>query len=215
MATIVPAILESDPARYKALIESYNTFAKRVQIDISDGEFAPTKTLPETQTYWPKQWQVDMHMMVIQPSAHLDTLLKLQPSLVIFHAETQEDLLPLFATLKKSGIKTGVAILKHTFPGSIKPILDVVDHALIFGGDLGKQGAVADLLLLEKVHIIRNLKPDLEIGWDGGATIQNIRTIAQSGLDVINVGSALATAPDPAATMKALEEESEKPGVAI
>ena len=74
---IAPAILANTPEDYKAQIERLHGFAERVHIDVTDGEFAENLTVPETQIWWPKEWKVDIHMMVARPSEHLATIIKL------------------------------------------------------------------------------------------------------------------------------------------
>jgi len=215
MPTLVisPTILTDDSSRYKLIIETYHPFTKRAQVDISDGSLAPDITIPDTAVWWPKGWTIDIHMIVAQPSSHVPTLLKLMPNLVILHPEAQEDLLPIFAALQKNGIKAGVAIMRDVYPGNIHPIIEAADHAMIFSGNLGQSGGTAELIQLEKVRIIKKIKPTIEIGWDGGANLKNIRTIAQAGINVINVGSAILGSQDPAKMYADLVAEAEKPGV--
>ncbi|MDR3298093.1 MAG: hypothetical protein LBT19_01840 [Candidatus Nomurabacteria bacterium] len=213
LITISPTILTDDPNRYKQLVELYHPFTKRAQIDISDGTLAPSRTVPINTTWWPKGWLVDIHMMVMQPSLYLDILTKLKPNLVIFHSEVQEDLTTVFDTLRQNDIKVGLAILKPTFPGDVRQYIADADHVMIFSGELGQNGGAADLLQLEKVRIIKSIKKDVEIGWDGGANVSNVRTIAQAGVNVINVGNALASADNPAKTYTMLSAEAEKQGV--
>lgn len=213
--SIVPTILTDNKQDYRAQAERINIFTRRVQIDVTDGIFAPTQTLDITNIWWPKNWEADLHLMVSNPSEHLDTVLKLNPSLCILHAEANEDLLPSFEILKNAGIKTGVALLPSTFPGNIKPYIDAADHVLIFAGQLGVQGSPADMMQMEKIPLIRNMKPELEIGWDGGANMTNIRAIAHADVDVINVGSAISQAPDPAQAFQELVSEIDKNGVVI
>ena len=151
--SIVPSILSADKEEYRMQVERINIFTRRVQIDVTDGVFAPSQTLDITDVWWPKNWQADLHLMVAQPSLYLDTILKLNPSLCILHAEASENLFPVFDSLKSAGIKTGVALLPSTYPGNAKAYIDVVDHVLIFAGQLGAQGGQADLMQMEKVHI--------------------------------------------------------------
>lgn len=215
MAEIVPTILTNDGEQYKKLVTTFQPFAKRVQIDVSDGTFAPSATLPLNQVYWPKEWQIDFHMMVVRPSEHLPLILQLKPSLCIFHAESGENLLPLFEQLKAAGIKTGVAIMRSTFPGSIKQYIEAADHVLIFAGEIGKQGSQADMLQTEKIPLVKAINPNAEIGWDGGANLRNVRAIYRAGADVINVGSAISNATDPGAMYEALVADLDKRGVVI
>ena len=159
--SIVPTILTDNKQEYRAQAEKINFFTRRVQIDVTDGKFAPTQTLDITNIWWPKNWEADLHLMVTNPSEHLDTVLKLNPSLCILHAEASEDLLPSFQTLKDAGIKVGVALLPS------------------------------------------------------GANITNVRAIAHADVDIINVGSAIATADNPAAVFEELVAEIDKNGVVL
>lgn len=213
--TIVPAILTNNKVDYRAQLERINLYSRRVQIDVTDGVFAPNQTLDVTNVWWPKGWKADLHMMVTRPSQHIDTILKLSPSLCIFHAEAKENLLPIFETLKAHGIRTGLALLPSTYPPTVKPYIDAVDHVLIFAGQLGAQGGTADMMQMEKIPLIRNMKPELEIGWDGGANLGNIRALAHADLDVINVGSTLAKAENPVKVYESLVAEIDKTGVAL
>lgn len=213
--SIVPTILTDNKQDYRAQAERINVFTRRVQIDVTDGVFAPTQTLDITNIWWPKNWEADLHLMAARPSESLETILKLSPSLCILHAEASEDLLPTFAALKEAGIKTGVALLPSTFPGLVKPYIEAADHVLVFAGQLGVQGSPADLMQMEKIPLIRNMKPEVEIGWDGGANLSNIRALAHADLDVINVGSALSTAENPAEVFQQLVAEIDKNGVVL
>lgn len=213
--SIVPSILTDNKQEYRAQAERINVFTRRVQIDVTDGVFAPNETLDITNVWWPKNWEADLHLMATNPSAHIDTILKLSPSLCILHAEASEDLTPCFQVLKDAGIKTGLALLPSTFPGNVQPYIEQVDHVLIFAGQIGVQGSQADLMQMEKIPLVRNMKPELEIGWDGGANMTNIRAIAHADVDVINVGSAISQAPDPAQAFQELVAEIDKNGVVL
>ena len=213
--SIVPTSLTDNKQDYRSLVESINVFTRRVQIDVTDGIFAPTQTLDVTNIWWPKNWQADLHLMAVKPSEHLDTILKLNPSLCIFHAEAQEDLMPSFEALKNAGIKTGLALMQPTFPGNVKQYIEAVDHVLIFAGKIGVQGSPADMMQMEKIPLIRNMKPEIEIGWDGGANMANVRALAHADLDVINVGSAIVKSENPAQAFQDLVAEIDKNGVVL
>lgn len=213
--TVVPAILAQSKLEYRQQIERVNSFTRRIHIDVSDGVFAPATTLDISNVWWPKEWKADMHLMAAYPSQQLDIILKLKPSLCILHAEAQEDLLPMFATLQQEGIRTGVALLPTTYPGLVKQYIDAVDHVLIFAGQLGVQGSPADMMQTEKIGIVRSMKPELEIGWDGGANKNTMRALSHADLDVINVGSALSKVENPAEAYHEMVAEIDKNGVLI
>ena len=100
-----------------------------------------------------------------------------------------------------------------TYPGQVKSYIEAVDHVLVFAGALGKQGGQADLLQMEKIKLIREINPTVEIGWDGGANLTNVRALAHADLNVINVGSAISKTQDPKAAYHQLIEESKKRGI--
>lgn len=213
MAVVAPTILTETLDEYKASIDRLTPFAKRVHIDISDGEFAPHFLLGEAQLYWPKEWEVDIHAMVSRPSEHIAQLINLKPSLIIFHAEIQEDRAALVNQIKAAGIKAGVALLRSTVPSTLTDIIKLVDHVMVFSGELGKNGGTASLMQLEKVRLIKAINPAVEIGWDGGVNLENAYTLAQGNVNVLNVGSTISGAENAAETYAALTKEINKHGV--
>lgn len=213
MAVVAPAILCETEDDYKATVERLHSFAQRVHIDLTDGEFAPTFTVGVNQIWWPQEWTVDIHAMVMRPSQYVDALIQMKPATVIFHAEGAEDLTPTIAKLKQAGIKAGVALLKPTVPSTVEPYIQSADHILVFSGDLGHYGGTASLMQLEKVRLIRNIHPEVEVGWDGGANAENAFSLVQGGVDVVNCGGAINKADDPEAAYKQLVDEINKHGV--
>lgn len=213
MSVIAPCITVETPEAFKASVEQLQTFAARVHVDTSDGEFAPAFLLGVDQMYWPATWQVDVHAMVARPSEHMARLIALKPSLIIFHAEIQEDRAALVAQIKAAGIKAGVALLKTTVPSTVADIIRLVDHVMIFSGDLGHYGGTASLMQLEKIRLVKAINPAVEIGWDGGVSLENAYTLTQGGVDVLNSGGAIAKAENPAGMYEALTKEINKHGV--
>ena len=89
----------------------------------------------------------------------------------------------------------------------IKSALGNIDHVLVFSGNLGYQGgSEADVALLDKVKKLRELKPTLEIGWDGGVSDQNARQLAEGGVDVLNTGGFVHNAENPSDAYAKLKE---------
>ncbi len=213
MSVIAPCITVETAEDYQAAVERIHPFAQRVHVDISDGEFAPTFLIGESQVWWPKEWTVDIHAMVARPAEHVEALIKLKPNLITFHVETGINLLPLMAQIKQAGIKAGVALLKTTVPSTVSEAIKAADHVMVFSGDLGHYGGTASLMQLEKVRLIKAINPNAEIGWDGGVSIDNAYTLTQGGVDVLNTGGAIATATDPGLAYATLVKEINKHGV--
>lgn len=213
MSTIAPTVLASTPEEYKAGLERIHTFATRVHVDLSDGSFAPTQTIASSQIWWPQEWQTDVHAMVADPAQYVDQLLALRPHMIIFHAEVKTDLLSVMQTVKIGGVKAGIALMRSTVPSDVAGLIEAADHVMVFSGELGKYGGKASLMQLEKVRLVKTINNAVEIGWDGGVTNENAFSLAQGGVDVMYVGSAIQKADDPQAAYAALVKEVSRQGV--
>lgn len=207
MSQICPTVTPStpDPHLYREQIERIS-WAPRIQIDLMDGVFAPNKNTNPVQIWWPEAINADIHLMYQKPSEHLETLVSLSPHLIILHAEAEGDIVQMMQHIQKFGLMAGVALLADTAVASAQPAIEAADHILLFAGRLGYFGGEADLDVLEKVAQIRALNPRIEIGWDGGANLSNVRQLAAGGVDVINCGSSIQRSPDPRAAYDELSK---------
>lgn len=215
MAVVVPTITTDNLQVFNTNLSKFSQFTKRIQVDASDGSFAPTTLVPLTNMRFPEGVAIDLHLMSARPSDHLAEIIALKPSLCILHAEVDDDLAGVFAKLKEAGIKTGIALITTTYPGRVRELIAAADHAMIFAGQLGSQGGNIDMMQIEKVPLLREIKLNLEIGWDGGVNLSNVRALAHADIDVLNVGSAITQAEDAAAMYQSLLVESEKKGVLV
>lgn len=213
MSVIAPAITVETEDQYRESIERIKSFAQRVHVDVSDGEFAPVFMVEPSKLWWPKEWIVDIHAMVSHPLDYVDQLIALKPNLITFHAETDVNLLPIFDKIKKAGIKAGIALLKPTVPATVAEEIKAADHVLVFSGDLGHYGGTASLMQLEKVRLIKAINPNVEIGWDGGVSVDNAFTLSQGGVNVLNTGGAVNKADNPDEVYATLVREINKQGV--
>lgn len=196
--SICPAILATYEEEYKRQIERVAHFSTRLHIDYADGVFAPNKTIDATNIWWPGGVRADIHVMHKRPIEILDTLIALSPQLVILHAEAEGDFITFAKQLHYHGIEAGVALLPKTPVSTIAPALNVIDHVMIFSGDLGHYGGEVDLGLVEKAKQIRKLNHRIEIGWDGGVTESNIGHLVKGGVEVVVSGGYILKAQDAA-----------------
>src|SRR5665213_2659826 len=79
MADVAVTILATDPTDFADRIQRVKAFAKRVHVDISDGRFAPTKTIGLAQAYGVTGAQFDLHLMIEYPETQMDNALALKP----------------------------------------------------------------------------------------------------------------------------------------
>jgi len=196
MPVICPTVTASNPHSYREQMARIEPFAPRVHIDFGDGDFAE-KMVSIAQAYWPDGMIADFHVMYKHPYAHMETLVSLKPNMVVIHAEAEDDILAMVLELEAAGIKAGVALLKDTKPADHADIIAHADHVLLFAGDLGHQGGVADMSVLNKIADVRAINPTIELGWDGGISAENAPLLVEGGIEVLNVGGFIQHADDP------------------
>lgn len=212
MPTICPTILASDERIYRLQMEKVAHFAHRIHIDLTDGIFAKNQTVEPEAAWWPVGVKADFHLMFEDPSSAVEITLEHQPHLIIIQAEAKGSFEAFARRCHGQGIKIGIALLPRTSPQAIENALDKIDHMLVFSGNLGSYGGHADLDLLHKVHYLKERKPDLEIGWDGGINDQNVSQLATAGVDVFAVGGFIQNSEDPEETFQKLQRIVDKSG---
>lgn len=195
--SIVPTVTARDALEYQNQMKRIAPFATRIHIDVADGIFTPVKLMDLSDVWWPGGVRADLHVMHQKPFVHYKTYLSLGPQMVVVHAEADGQFVPFAELMHRHGIEVGVALKPETPVELIRPALRWIDHVLIFSGNLGHFGGEADLTLIDKATLLRRLKPQLEIGWDGGINQGNAKSLAMGGIDVLNVGGYIQHASDP------------------
>lgn len=212
MAVICPAILAPNAEIYHQEMERVGKLVQRIQIDLTDSRFAPTPTVRPEEAWWPAGVKADFHLMYNQPFEAVKVILRHQAHMIIVHAEAEGDFSQLAEFCHRAGVKVGVALLPKTRPDEILPALPKIDHVLIFSGDLGRYGGYADFSLLAKVVQLKEYKPNLEFGWDGGVNDQNVSRLVSGGIDILNVGGFIQNAENPAKALAALQRIADETG---
>ncbi len=197
MPVVCPTVLANDAHEFQTQMNRIKSFAKRIQIDLTDGIFAKTPTVALEQVWVPDAISADLHLMYKNPIDYIDEAIKLKPNMIIVHAEADGNFLKIADKAHKQGIKVGVALLAKTSTHRVKPSLPEIDHILIFSGNLGEFGGIADLHLLDKIKQLKEWKDTLEFGWDGGVNDNNVKQLAEGGVDVLNVGGYIQNSADP------------------
>ncbi len=198
MSLICPTVTAYNKAEYDLELSRAIGLSNRIHIDIMDHQFTGVDSVDLLNINWPKNYQVDVHLMVAKPMDYLDRLIELKPSLTIIHFESDVNHIELSTILHQQHILTGLALLQETPVENILSIVNDFDHALIFSGHLGHYGGIANLSLLNKVKILKKSSQKLEIGWDGGINDKNITNLISAGVDVLNIGSFIQKAVNPA-----------------
>lgn len=227
MRHIIPAVL---PKRYREIedaVEKVKGAVPTVQIDVVDGQFAPNKTWLfngkdeevlgefEREERGLPLWQemnYELDVMVRDPLSHIETLLMLGPSKIIFHFESfrPEEMLHYFETVPeiiKETVKFGMAIGIGTPPEDIAAFIPYIESIQCMGiENAGFQGEPFDVRAIAQIKRAKALYPEKTISVDGGVTKTTLPLLLEAGATSFVIGSAIFGSDDPRGTIKALEK---------
>lgn len=208
---VVPAILTNDPVALETMIRQAESFTTYVQMDIMDGQFVPSRSIT-----WKHLANISMklnweaHLMVLHPENYLRDFYQAGAKKVVFHYEATPSPPEVISRVRDLGLGVGLAINPETTISAILSLVNEVDSVLLLTVNPGFYGSKFIPEVMDKVAELRNVRPDLEIGVDGGIKESNITRIARTGVDVIYVGSAIFLQPQPGESFHHLQALAQK-----
>lgn len=182
MVEIVPGILEKDWNEIEKKLESIQSFAKSVHIDIIDGIFSPDHTFldPTPFAKHSKDLFLELHMMVENPIQYLQSFAKAGFKRFIGHIERMPNQAEFVAKAKELG-EVGLAIDGPTGLSEIKVPYADLDCILIMTIKAGKSGQEFNPEYLNKVRTILNINNSIKVEIDGGVNDRTIHQAKESG----------------------------------
>ena len=205
LSKVVPAILTDDPKALDTMVRQAESFTTYIQFDIMDGQFVPSQSITSEHLaalHMKLSWEV--HLMVQRPEDYLESFWKAGAQKVVFHYEATSSPEEVIFQARKLSLGVGLAVNPETPVSVIYPLVSKVDSVLFLTVNPGFYGSPFIPEVLDKAVELRSAQPNLEIGVDGGIKEGNIAQIAQIGIDVIYVGSAIFLQPEPGESFRHL-----------
>lgn len=211
---VAPSILTADFLHLEKDIRLIDEHADAIHLDIMDGTLVPNisfgfpvvKSIASIATK-----PMDAHLMVVNPDKWFETLKNLGVSHVSFHYEASGWKTGRFIRkAHKLGLKVSVAINPDIPVEKLYKYIGKADFLLVmsvYAGFGGQKFIYETLDRVAKLHaeiLRRGAKTLIQV--DGGVNAENVKMLANCGVDIVVGGSAVLGSDDPASVIKALQE---------
>jgi len=201
---IAPSILSADFARLGEEVDNVLAAgADVVHFDVMDNHYVPNLTIGPMVCKALRDHGVtapiDVHLMVSPVDEAIKGFIDAGASYITFHPEATNHVDRSLQLIKSGGCKAGLVFNPATSLDAAKFVMDKLDIILLMSVNPGFGGQAFIPSVLQKARDARKMIDDngldcrLEI--DGGVKVDNIREVAEAGVDMIVAGSAILKEP--------------------
>jgi ribulose-phosphate 3-epimerase len=196
---LAPSILAADFARLgEQVAEVERAGADRIHVDVMDGHFVPNIAIgaPIVQSLRRvTHLAMEIHMMISNPDLFLDEFIDAGSDSFLVHWEGNNNLHRTVERIRALGKRAGIAINPATSAAVLEEMLPDVDEVLVMTVDPGfghQQFLHSTLPKIRRVsQIIERIKPECELGVDGGIDEATAPLVVAAGANVLVAGSSI------------------------
>ena len=212
---ITPSILNANLAALNAEIARIPS-ADAVHLDVMDNRFVPNLTfgLPMVQSVRAgTDKMLDVHLMIAEVDRWAPGFAEAGAESVTFHIEASDAPVKLARELRALGARASMGLRPATPIEPYADLLDELDMVLLMTVEPGFGGQSFLDVMLPKIRRTRALLDarggDIWLQVDGGISPDTIERCVEAGADTFVAGSAVYSASDPDAVVRALKVTAE------
>lgn len=212
MNEIIPGIIPNNYNLLRERLDAVRNLAKRVQIDIVDGQYAPPKTWPfkdeerdqlmnmvrnNEKLPFINDFIFEIDMMVLHPIEYISDFLSLGAKSFVIHIDSTDHIKECVQTVKNAGCEAGLGIKPSGDIALLESFLFQADFVQFMGNDrVGYNGVELDPKVLPRIKEFHDLHPSIPVQIDIGVDLKTIPKLKEIGVSRFVSGSAIFTAPD-------------------
>jgi len=201
---IAPSILSADFARLGEEVDNVlEAGADVVHFDVMDNHYVPNLTIGPMVCQALRDHGVtapiDVHLMVSPVDDIIQSFIDAGASYITFHPEASNHIDRSLQLIKNAGCKAGLVFNPGTSLDKAKYVMDKLDIILLMSVNPGFGGQAFIPITLDKAREARKMIDeagiDCRLEIDGGVKVDNIREVAEAGVDMMVAGSAILKEP--------------------
>ncbi|WP_058911475.1 D-allulose 6-phosphate 3-epimerase [Entomohabitans teleogrylli] len=201
---ISPSLMCMDMMKLAEQLRFLDSKANMLHVDVMDGHYVKNLALSASFVAQIRPFTtlpVDVHLMVEEPAAFIDTFIKAGADSLSLHAETiSREAFRVIHTIREAGKKPGVVLNPATPVSALEHYLHLLDKVTVMTVDPGYAGQPFIPEMVEKIARLRQLKQRRQLNFlievDGACNRHTYQALLNAGAQVLIMGSSGLFRPD-------------------
>lgn len=215
---VVPAVIPQSFTDLEEKIAQVKGLVDRVQIDVFDGTFSPSRNWPynnpddehfvklkngELTLPFSNELILEIDVTLSEPEKHVEEWIQAGAKAIVVHIEKVEDMASIIRVCRDAGVSVGIALSPQTENEKVYPWVSEIESVQFMGNQkVGYHGVELNPDVLDKIKAFKNYSPDTTLAIDIGVNLETAPALARAGITRLVSGSAIFNSEKPEETIE-------------